>query len=107
MLKRTITFARSLACCIAVVMGLSTATFTTAIADTVSVPVGQQGHYTQIDKPGTGMTKAQVERKFGEPQAWRDPVGDPPISSWVYNNFTVYFEYDHVIHSVSTPKVVN
>jgi hypothetical protein len=27
-------------------------------------------------------------------------VGDPPISRWVYDHFTVYFEYDKVLHSV-------
>jgi hypothetical protein len=27
-------------------------------------------------------------------------VGDPPITRWVYDRFTVYFENDRVIHSV-------
>ena len=28
-------------------------------------------------------------------------VGDPPITTWEYTDFLVYFEYDRVIHSVS------
>jgi hypothetical protein len=28
-------------------------------------------------------------------------VGEPPISSWEYEPFVVYFEYDRVIHSVA------
>ena len=27
-------------------------------------------------------------------------VGKPPISRWEYPGFVVYFEHDHVIHSV-------
>lgn len=75
----------------------------TAIADTVVIPIGQQGVENQsLERPRQGMTKNQVESKFGQPQDWRDAVGDPPISSWIYSNFTVYFEYNHVIHSVLT-----
>jgi hypothetical protein len=28
------------------------------------------------------------------------PVGQPPITRWDYREFSVYFEYDHVINSV-------
>jgi len=27
-------------------------------------------------------------------------VGKPPISRWEYPGFVVYFEHEHVIHSV-------
>lgn len=53
------------------------------------------------DKPGRGMTQARVEQRFGAPMARRSAVGDPPISSWEYDGFVVYFEYDKVIHSVT------
>lgn len=52
-------------------------------------------------KPTRGMTQARVEQRFGAPMARRGAVGDPPISSWEYDGFTVYFEYDKVIHSVT------
>ncbi|HEX9206600.1 MAG TPA: hypothetical protein VF851_00055 [Steroidobacteraceae bacterium] len=57
----------------------------------------------QVETPTRGMSKAQVEKKFGEPTQRVAAVGQPPISSWVYPAFTVYFEYDHVIHAVLTP----
>jgi hypothetical protein len=57
----------------------------------------------QAATPTRGTSKAQVEKQFGEPNQRVAAVGNPPISSWVYPGFTVYFEYDHVIHSVATP----
>lgn len=51
-------------------------------------------------RPMRGTTQAQVEAKWGTPETKRAAVGDPPISSWEYANFTVYFEYDRVIHAV-------
>lgn len=50
--------------------------------------------------PGRGMTKDQVEERFGTPEEKISPIGEPPISRWIYGNFTVYFEYDHVVHAV-------
>ncbi|HTF84045.1 MAG TPA: hypothetical protein VL987_05635 [Cellvibrio sp.] len=69
-----------------------------AFAETVRVPVGQQA---DIAKPRAGATKAAVEAQFGEPISKQGPVGEPPISSWEYADFVVYFEHDHVIHSVA------
>jgi len=51
--------------------------------------------------PGRGMTMEQVEARFGAPSEKIERVGDPPISRWVYGSFTVYFEYDKVIHAVT------
>ncbi len=50
--------------------------------------------------PVRGMTMQQVTHDFGAPKEKRAPVGDPPITRWVYPNYTVYFEYKYVIHSV-------
>ncbi|MCH8542757.1 MAG: hypothetical protein LAT61_04210 [Alcanivorax sp.] len=47
------------------------------------------------------MTKTQVERNFGRPEQTRPAVGQPPISRWVYGDFTVYFEGDYTLHAVS------
>jgi hypothetical protein len=69
-------------------------------ADTVLVPLGQQGKQQNINRPYQGMTKDQVQKQYGEPRDWRDAVGQPPISTWIYEGFTVYFEYNRVIHSV-------
>ncbi len=50
--------------------------------------------------PQRGLLKADVIQQFGEPDSRHDAVGDPPISHWVYSDFTVYFENEHVIHAV-------
>ena len=54
-----------------------------------------------VTLPGRGMTKDQVEDRFGSPPEKVGSIGEPPISRWVYSGFTVYFEYDHVIHAVN------
>ncbi|MBX2807065.1 MAG: hypothetical protein KTR20_00405 [Cellvibrionaceae bacterium] len=72
-----------------------------AHSETVYIPVGQQAQEKQgLERPRQGMSKTQVEQQFGQPQRREDAVGHPPISSWVYKDFTVYFEHQHVIHSV-------
>lgn len=70
-------------------------------------------HRVQQEKsmnlPARGMTAAQVERRYGAPQRKLAPRGGdsrhhPVINRWEYSNFIVYFEHDHVIHSVlNTP----
>lgn len=70
-------------------------------AEVIIVPVGQQAAEKQsVERPTKGITKDQVQKRFGDPQEWNDPVGDPPISSWEYPDFVVFFEYDRVLHSV-------
>ena len=46
------------------------------------------------------MTMNQVASKFGDPVTKVPAVGKPPITRWEYPGFVVYFEQDHVIHSV-------
>lgn len=71
-----------------------------AHAETVVIPLGQQGKAWQVETPRKGITKAAVEAQYGAPSTRGAPVGDPPITKWDYEQFTVYFEYDHVVHSV-------
>ncbi len=52
-------------------------------------------------RPTRGMTMAHVERRFGAPRERFNAVGDPPISRWEYEGYTVYFEHQHVLHSVT------
>lgn len=78
-------------------LGLSSA----SIADRVEIPVGQQGGAENAgDVPTNGMTRERVESRFGAPQERRAAVGDPPISSWVYEDYVVYFEHDKVLRTV-------
>jgi hypothetical protein len=50
--------------------------------------------------PQNGQSKADVEAKFGAPAQKQSAVGDPPISSWKYDTYSVYFEYDLVLSTV-------
>jgi hypothetical protein len=52
------------------------------------------------EAPVKGETKAAVEQRLGTPASKKAAVGEPPISSWTYSEFTVYFEKDRVIHTV-------
>jgi hypothetical protein len=51
--------------------------------------------------PERGSTMDRVERDLGSPAEKVPAVGDPPISRWRYADFTVYFEHDRVLHTVS------
>ena len=68
-------------------------------ADTLDVPEAKQETFS-ITLPGRGMTMEQVEERFGEPTQKNDAVGTPPIITWVYEKFTVYYEDHYVIHAV-------
>ncbi len=57
-------------------------------------------------RPARGITMDQVKAKFGEPVSVSGPVGDPPITTWVYPEFSVYFEYNKVLHSVMKRDMV-
>lgn len=85
---------------LAAALGIAVMTLTTnATAQNLVIPVGQQGESTK-ETPGLGMNKAYVERTYGAPKTTKGPVGEPPISTWEYDAYTVYFEYDTVIHTV-------
>jgi hypothetical protein len=46
------------------------------------------------------MTQDAVRSQFGTPEKQLPAVGNPPISRWVYKDFTVYFEGNVALHSV-------
>ncbi len=70
-------------------------------AETLTVPSYVVPNSSEgIVRPTRGMSKSAVEQKFGEPEQKSPAVGDPPITKWTYPDFLVYFEYNHVIHSV-------
>lgn len=71
-------------------------------ADIVSYPETGPQVVQSGDTPRRGMNKGQVERSFGAPDIRQAAVGEPPISSWDYGAFTVYFEGDTVLHTVSS-----
>ena len=85
---------------IALLLGFSNV----SLAESIAIPAGQQGAANQnIERPARGSTRNQVAIRFGEPSQQKMSIGQPPITQWVYNDFTVYFEDDYVIHSVLRP----
>jgi hypothetical protein len=79
----------------------------TAHADNLLIHRVQQEKGMHL--PARGMSMAQVEQRYGAPQRRLSPRGGdtkkhPVINRWEYADFIVYFEHDHVIHSVlNTP----
>jgi hypothetical protein len=69
-------------------------------AETIAVDSGIAVKETDVATPARGMSMDQVAAKFGEPTTKVPAVGKPPISRWEYSGFIVYFEHEHVIHSV-------
>ena len=73
-----------------------------ALAAQVAVPVGQQGGANSaVPKPRSGLSMDQVSARYGDPIQRVAAVGEPPITRWIYSAYTVYFENNHVIHSVT------
>lgn len=60
----------------------------------------------RMDLPRNGISKAAVEQKLGAPVQKVSAVGVPPISSWKYKGYSVYFEYDLVLYTVLHPGAV-
>ena len=75
-----------------------------AFADELKVPAASSGAAT----PASGMSMESVEAKYGAPSKRVPAVGgasaqQPPITRWEYPGFVVFFENNHVIHTVITP----
>ena len=70
-----------------------------AYSESVALAVAEQGNQA-VQTPSNGQKKEYVEAQFGAPIERVSAVGEPPISKWVYQNFTVYFEHDTVLHAV-------
>ncbi len=83
------------------------ATFTLAlipagnvVAEDLVIPVGTQADRSHADFPKLGTSQAYVRSKWGDPQSTQGPVGEPAITQWIYQDFIVYFEGNHVLHTV-------
>ena len=69
-------------------------------AETVAVEDGVAVKDSAVATPPRGMSMTEVASHFGAPTSKVPAVGNPPISRWEYPGFVVYFEHEHVIHSV-------
>ena len=72
-----------------------------AQADTVKLPDNNPDGLTL---PGRGLSMDSVEERFGSPTRITPAVGEPPITRWVYPQFTVYFEHEYTITAVRRPQ---
>ncbi|HKX55406.1 MAG TPA: hypothetical protein VJN01_04870 [Xanthomonadales bacterium] len=77
-------------------VAMTAATF--AVADVLLIEEVRQAENMSVPENGTSM--AEVESRFGAPASKDGPVGDPPITQWVYDTWSVYFEYDKVLFTV-------
>lgn len=68
-------------------------------ADTLQIPIGQQGA-GGLQLPQLGESQRTVLERFGLADEEHPSVGNPPITRWDYREFSVYFEHKHVINSV-------
>ncbi len=67
-------------------------------ADVLLIEEVRQSERMQL--PVNGQSKADITAKYGSPVKQHAAVGDPPISRWEYDKYSVYFEYDLVLFSV-------
>ena len=56
------------------------------------MPIGEQTRSSELSLSGRSMTKKAVQGACGDPSEIQDPVGKPPITTWDYKGFAVYFE---------------
>ncbi len=73
--------------------------------DQLTIP----GHVATSDKqvmPKRGLSMDDVLTEFGEPDERFGPVGEPPITEWVYGSFRVYFEYEIVLHTIDLNTLI-
>ena len=79
-------------------------TFHAVNADVLIIDEVRQAESMEL--PKNGQNKAAIEARFGTPDQKIPAVGDPPISSWKYGKYSVYFEYDLVLFTVLHPGAV-
>ncbi len=58
-----------------------------------------------MSMPTNPMTMDKVRGEYGSPELERPAVGEPPITRWEYDGYTVYFEHQLVITSVAHAQI--
>ncbi len=74
-------------------------------ADTIAVPVGSQSAELRstVLLPERGQSMDSVKDRLGPPEI-SETVGKPAITSWKYQDMTVYFEGKTVLRAVVHPN---
>lgn len=79
-------------------------TVPTINATELTIPGHTEGGHQVMPKRGISMEA--VLGKFGEPDQRFGPIGEPPITEWVYGSFRVYFEHRTVLHSIDLDTLI-
>ena len=85
-----------------VLLAVLAACAVSAMASAETVVINGQLHVapTTVPHPHRSQTMHQVEQRFGTPEKRYAAVGRPPITRWDYPDFSVFFEYNRVVHAV-------
>ena len=75
-----------------------------AQADVIKIANSSAQVVKHANTPRRGISQADVLKRFGKPLSKQAAVGKPPISSWSYNDYDVYFEGNLVLHTVVKQK---
>ena len=73
--------------------------------DELTIP-GHVAADAKQEMPNRGISMDDVLSEFGEPDERFGPVGEPPITEWVYGSFRVYFEYQIVLHTIDLNTII-
>lgn len=68
--------------------------------DVLELQSGETLPVHTLDFPKRGTSMDNVQKELGEPLTISPAIGDPPITTWSYNDRTIYFEHSRVIHAV-------
>lgn len=74
-------------------------------AQSLTIPGHAESDQRQV-MPRRGIDMNAVIVEFGQPDERYGPIGEPPITEWVYGGFRVYFEHDLVLHSIDLSTLV-
>ena len=76
-----------------------------AHAQNLTIPGHVETGFKQ-EMPKRGISMDSVLAEFGQPDQIFGPVGEPPITEWVYGSFRVYFEYQTVLHTIDLDTLI-
>ncbi len=74
-------------------------------ADSLTIPGHVASDQRQV-MPRRGIDMNAVIAEFGQPDDRYGPIGEPPITEWVYGGFRVYFEHELVLHSIDLTTLI-
>ena len=74
--------------------------FSTGLAQADVLLIEEVRQSERMNLPVNGISRDEVQARFGEPVSRLAAVGDPPITRWNYASWSVYFEYELVLFTV-------